>query len=132
MARSRSRSMHRGGKDKGEAKGKGKKGTGKDGQVLFGVQRRVDTMIITIEPTTRSGDTIYVPFTLGVESADTIAYVKRQIQDYLGVRPACQRLKFLGRPLEEMHTLSYYSIVAESVVHLRWDRQGQEDVDRHV
>ena len=132
MARSRSRSMHRGGKDKGEAKGKGKKGTGNDGQVLFGVQRRVDTMIITIEPTTRSGDTIYVPFTLGVESADTIAYVKRQIQDYLGVRPACQRLKFLGRPLEEMHTLSYYSIVAESVVHLRWDRQGQEDVDRHV
>ena len=132
MARSRSRSMHRGGKDKGEAKGKGKKGKGTDGQVLFGVQRRVDTMIITIEPTTRSGDTIYVPFTLGVESADTIAYVKRQIQDYLGVRPACQRLKFLGRPLEEMHTLSYYSIVAESVVHLRWDRQGQEDVDRHV
>ena len=132
MARSRSRSMHRGGKDKGEAKGKGKKGKGKDGQVLFGVQRRVDTMIITIEPTTRSGDTIYVPFPLGVESADTIAYVKRQIQDYLGVRPACQRLKFLGRPLEEMHTLSYYSIVAESVVHLRWDRQGQEDVDRHV
>jgi hypothetical protein len=124
--------MHRGGKDKGEAKGKGKKGTGKDGQVLFGVQRRVDTMIITIEPTTRSGDTIYVPFTLGVESADTIAYVKRQIHDFLGVRPSCQRLKFLGRPLEEMHTLSYYSIVAASVVHLRWDRQGQEDVDRHV
>jgi len=133
MARSRSRSVHRGGKDKDAAKGKGKKGKGKDGKVChFGVQRRVDTMIITIEPTTRSGDTIYVPFTLGVESADTIAYVKRQIQDYLGVRPACQRLKFLGRPLEEMHTLSYYSIVAESVVHLRWDRQGQEDVDRHV
>ena len=121
MARSRSRSVHRGGKDKDAAKGKGKKGKGK-----------VDTMIITIEPTTRSGDTIYVPFTLGVESADTLAYVKRQIQDYLGVRPACQRLKFLGRPLEEMHTLSYYGIVAGSVVHLRWDRQGQEDVDRHV
>jgi hypothetical protein len=34
--------------------------------------------------------------------------------------------------LEEMHTLSYYGIVAGSVVHLRWDRQGQEDVDRHV
>jgi len=113
--------MHRGGKDKGDAKGKGKQGNARDGT-------------ITIEPVTRSGDNIYVSFTLFVEPADTIAYVMRQIQNYLGVRPACQRLKFLGRPLEEMHTLSYYGIVmgAGTVVHLRWDRQGQEDVDRHV
>ena len=126
MARSRSRSMHRGGKDKGEAKGKGKKGKGRD-----------DTMTITIEPVTRSGDHIYLSFPLFVEPDDTVAYCKRLIQSYLGPRPSCQRLKFQGRPLDEMHTLSYYGIVmgppgACSVVHLRWDQQGQRDVERHL
>ena len=121
MARSRSRSMHRGGKDKGDAKGKGKQGNARDGT-------------ITIEPVTRSGDSIYLPFPLFVEPADTVAYCKRLIQSYLGVRPSCQRLKFQGRPLEEMHTLSYYGIVmgAGTVVHLRWDQQGQRDVERHL
>jgi len=143
VARSRSRSMHRGGKDKGDAKGKGKqgkdrgdaKGKGKQGTASEQGSARDGT--ITIEPVTRSGDHIYLSFPLFVEPDDTVAYCKRLIQSYLGPRPSCQRLKFQGRPLEEMHTLSYYGIVmgpvgACSVVHLRWDQQGQRDVERHL
>ena len=121
--------MHRGGKDMGGAKGKGKQGTasGQGGA-------RDDT--ITIDPVTRSGEHIYLSFPLFVEPDDTVGYCKSLIQSYLGPRASCQRLKFQGRPLEDMHTLSYYGIVmghgTGSVVHLRWDWQGQLDVDRHV
>ena len=142
MARSRSPSMHRGGKDRGGAKGNGKqgkdkggvKGEGKQGTASGQGGARDDT--ITIDPVTRSGEHIYLSFPLFVEPDDTVGYCKSLIQSYLGPRASCQRLKFQGRPLEDMHTLSYYGIVmghgTGSVVHLRWDWQGQLDVDRHV
>lgn len=54
---------------------------------------------------------------LDVEPTDTIEDVKRKVQEYEGVPPACQRLIFVGQNLEDDRTLSDYNIQRRSTLH---------------
>eukprot|EP00596_Hydrurales_sp_CCMP1899_P007040 CAMPEP_0119051846 /NCGR_PEP_ID=MMETSP1177-20130426/73325_1 /TAXON_ID=2985 /ORGANISM="Ochromonas sp, Strain CCMP1899" /LENGTH=381 /DNA_ID=CAMNT_0007031185 /DNA_START=95 /DNA_END=1243 /DNA_ORIENTATION=+ len=63
---------------------------------------------------TLTGKTI----TLKLDPNDTISKVKEYIQDKEGIPPDQQKLVFLGRLLEDSHTLSDYKVAQESTLHL--------------
>mmetsp|Transcript_6246 Transcript_6246/g.10836 ORF Transcript_6246/g.10836 Transcript_6246/m.10836 type:complete len:340 (-) Transcript_6246:24-1043(-) len=57
-------------------------------------------------------------FPLGVDGKDTIEVVKNKIQVKQGIPPHLQSLIFEGKFLQEGHTLEFYNIQIESVLHL--------------
>jgi hypothetical protein len=61
-----------------------------------------------------SGNTI----TIFMRPWDTIATLKRKIEEKDGVPAEAQRLIFLGKQLEDDRPCSYYGIQKESTVHL--------------
>ena len=95
---------------------KGKKGKGKG------------DMTITIR--TKGGKR----YRLNVKASDTIHSVKVRIRPFTwndnlnsGIPPEVQRLTFKYKLLEDDRTLSYYNIVAGSVVGLSWREESLED-----
>lgn len=63
---------------------------------------------------TVSGKTL----TLEVEPTDSIEAIKVKIQEKTGILPACQRLYFAGKILEEGKTLTDYNIQKETMLQL--------------
>lgn len=55
---------------------------------------------------------------LQVETSDTIGNVKAKMQDKLGIPTKYQQLVFCGKKLEDVRTLSDYTIRKESIVRL--------------
>ena len=69
-----------------------------------------------------------------VEADDTIANVQETIQKFCGIQPKDQLLKFAGIKLEPVvfgipNTLRDYRIHHGDTVLLRWNAQGQNDME---
>ena len=70
---------------------------------------------------TLSGKRITLPMR---SPTDSISYVKYQIYKSTGMLPCDQRLFYSGKQLEGYHTLSYYNIHRESILHLMLRLRG--------
>jgi hypothetical protein len=62
---------------------------------------------------------------LTVESSDTIADVKVKIVNMLGHPPNEQHLIYVGKRLDDHHTIAYYNIQENSIVNFIPDLWGQ-------
>lgn len=56
--------------------------------------------------------------TLDVDPSDTIYNIKCKIQHRQGIDPTKQTLTFIGKQLEDGHTLTHYNIQRECIIHL--------------
>ena len=56
--------------------------------------------------------------TLLVEPSHSIASVKQQIEESLGIPPCQHKLIFAGRQVEDARTLADYGVQSESTLHL--------------
>ena len=61
---------------------------------------------------------------LNVNVSDTIAYTKVQIEEMEGILANQQRLIFVGKEMEDEHTISEYNIKNKSIVHLIFKLKG--------
>ena len=111
--------------DKGKGKGKGKGNY----DVLAGW--RMTIIIVPMNATGEVGRPRYPRFSLVLNDTDTIDEMKLQIQRWFGIRPVSQTLEFGRVTLQGYRTLSDYNIVNRSRILLRWDVQGQNDLEQH-
>ena len=76
---------------------------------------QIEAFLVTFHISVVIGDRI---FTLEVAPSDSIASVKRKIQDKEGIPSNQQHLFFAGKELNDKHTLFSYSIDGDSTVNL--------------
>ena len=92
------------------------------GHTLYLVMRSEPVQIfMRILVKMRSGRTI----TLKVQASDMIENIKVKIKDKEGISSIQQRLIFHGRELDNEHTLSYYDVQNEDILHLVLDTDMQ-------
>jgi serine/threonine protein kinase/ubiquitin len=63
---------------------------------------------------------------LEVDPDATVYDIKKTIHDKSGILPEQQRLIFVGKPLDDGHTLSHYNIKDEQSIHLIHGKGGNE------
>jgi hypothetical protein len=110
-------------KAKAKAQGKGK-GKGKKDMVK-------GRMHIIIKPGIRieEGPDLYPKFFLSVKPSDTIILLKAMIEGLIGASPTSQTLTFKGKKLVNGRTLSDYNVQHFMTLGLKWNDQGQNDVE---
>ena len=108
MARERSRSPAGKGKSKSKGKVCGK-------------------MHVIIKPSRAC----FPKFFVSVKPRDKIHLVKMMIEGLIGVRIGSQTLTFNRTPLENTSTLSDHNVYHFSTLNLRWDAQGDDDLEAH-